>query len=547
MLFQHWITYGSREGREITADFSINAYISANEDIKEAFNGNMIASMAHYYEYGQHEERITTIEEAVAVGITVTTPSGIAVALPIPTPIPTPTLIPTPNPPAPNPPAPSAPSAGTTPAPSCYHQNYHYEATVEGDVSDEFDLFCCDDCDFTLPVSHDWIDGRCQYCNKAHNHAGEAKVVVPGSFTAANHSVVYTDCNGDAGVEAHNWADGICADCGYDCVHTYNGSGICTNCGITCDHSSVTANDINNNALHNLVCNICGKTFDREAHSFNNGVCDDCGYTCEHASMTRTEIAGNDAVHTLTCRTCGYSITEAHNYLQRHVCSGCNHTYSNEFHNYVNGDCTICGYQCPHTYVTRVAISGNDAVHNVVCDDCCEIVRTENHIFTNQYDHKCRVCNYTHSVTAHNYVDGYCAICGISCSHSYMVAEKPGDDTNHSFVCSFCGKVWRDEGHNYLYNHTCSDCHHAHSVSTHDYVYYSQNNGDHETCCRICGKTTYDDCADTDNDGKCDKCGYTVASHIPGKNCYDEDGDHICDYPGCGAPVGGVLPPWITP
>lgn len=78
-LLRHFINYGMYEGRQPNVDFNINAYASAYDDLKAAFDGKgsdyqvIYNYYNHYAKYGKNEEReITSIEKATEAGITVT-------------------------------------------------------------------------------------------------------------------------------------------------------------------------------------------------------------------------------------------------------------------------------------------------------------------------------------------------------------------------------------------------------------------------------------------------------------------------------------------
>lgn len=73
-LFEHFLSHGLWEGRQINENFDVNAYGSAYPDLQEAFKDltpaeKVLALTEHYVNYGEGEGReITTIPEALAAG-----------------------------------------------------------------------------------------------------------------------------------------------------------------------------------------------------------------------------------------------------------------------------------------------------------------------------------------------------------------------------------------------------------------------------------------------------------------------------------------------
>ncbi len=76
-MFEHFLSHGLWEGRQINENFDVNAYGSAYPDLQEAFKDltpaeRVLALTEHYVNYGEGEGReITTIPEALAAGIEV--------------------------------------------------------------------------------------------------------------------------------------------------------------------------------------------------------------------------------------------------------------------------------------------------------------------------------------------------------------------------------------------------------------------------------------------------------------------------------------------
>lgn len=75
-MLNHYLTFGIYEGRDASADFNADAYVSANPDLKEAYASDLIpfekikyfCLINHYYVLGKNENRISTIADATAAG-----------------------------------------------------------------------------------------------------------------------------------------------------------------------------------------------------------------------------------------------------------------------------------------------------------------------------------------------------------------------------------------------------------------------------------------------------------------------------------------------
>ena len=156
----------------------------------------------------------------------------------------------------------------------------------------------------------------------------------------------------------HNYENGTCTICGYDCDHYDYVDTVCTECGTVCTH-----------------------VYDVEKEE---GICLECGYVCEHAEF-------KDG----TCVTCST------------VCK----------HEYENGDCTICDVVCAHpTYengecTTCDVVCTHPTYENGECTTCdvvCAHPTYENSI--------CTVCNME---CQHNeYEESVCTACGYECTHA---------------------------------------------------------------------------------------------------------------------------------
>ena len=72
VLFKHYITYGIFECRQPNANFNVDAYLTAYDDIYEAFGEDYVKTTVHYATFGISENReITTIEDCISNGLNV--------------------------------------------------------------------------------------------------------------------------------------------------------------------------------------------------------------------------------------------------------------------------------------------------------------------------------------------------------------------------------------------------------------------------------------------------------------------------------------------
>ncbi len=56
-VFEHFITYGMKEGRQAKADFNVNIYKDRYADLQNAFGNDLTKYYLHYIEYGVSEKR----------------------------------------------------------------------------------------------------------------------------------------------------------------------------------------------------------------------------------------------------------------------------------------------------------------------------------------------------------------------------------------------------------------------------------------------------------------------------------------------------------
>lgn len=59
-LFNHFCTYGMKEGRQAISTFNVKKYKSYYDDLQKAFGSNLPLYYKHYIEYGKKEKRKAT-------------------------------------------------------------------------------------------------------------------------------------------------------------------------------------------------------------------------------------------------------------------------------------------------------------------------------------------------------------------------------------------------------------------------------------------------------------------------------------------------------
>ena len=210
--------------------------------------------------------------------------------------------------------------------------------------------------------------------------------------TAETHQKKYDCCGAySTNVEAHNWEDGHCSVCGYDCIHT-GGNATCTQKAV-CDICHIEYGEINADnhtgteewtqtaTEHEKKYDCCGKvTVEKGNHNWKDGTCEVCGYVCVHSGGEANCKKG------AVCENCGKEYTEknlanhsgnevweqtAETHQKKYDCCGADIT-NVEAHIWKDGVCKVCNYQCGHT-------GGNaTCVKKALCTICGEEYGTYN-------------------------------------------------------------------------------------------------------------------------------------------------------------------------
>lgn len=222
----------------------------------------------------------------------------------------------------------------------------------------------------------------------------------------------------------------------------------------------------------------CGEiVVEEEPHEWNNGKCSECGYGCPHkgGSATCTE----KAVCDICGQTYGELASDAHTQQAVWTITAETHekTYpccnavavEEEPHEWKNGVCTECGYEClhsggeatcaekatcatcgekygdlkPHSYSTEW--SADETSHWHECTECGAKTDEAKHADTDK-DHKCDICKAVMSQCADTDKDHKCDLCGKTLSeHSGGTAT-----CKDKAICEICGESYGElDGNNH--------------------------------------------------------------------------------------------------
>ena len=194
----------------------------------------------------------------------------------------------------------------------------------------------------------------CETCGNAYgsvnpdNHTG----TVVWTKTETTHSSKYSCCDTPVVIEeAHDWVNGVCSECGYECQH---------------DGGTATCSQL-------AVCDICGEEYgdyDADNHKAvsawtqeNGKHYHKCEYGCD-THLDEADCSGGEATCTspAVCETCGnsYGSVNPDNHTGEVVWTKTETTHSSKYsccdtpvvteeaHDWTNGVCSECGYECQH-------------------------------------------------------------------------------------------------------------------------------------------------------------------------------------------------------
>ena len=131
--------------------------------------------------------------------------------------------------------------------------------------------------------------------------------------TETKHTQKYKCCGAVTVTEEdHEWENGVCSECGYECLHaggtaTCTKKAVCEICGDSYgntnpdNHTSITE-WIQTETKHTQKYKCCGAvTVTEEDHEWENGVCSECGYGCRHDYEWQSE----NGQYWQKCKFCG--------------------------------------------------------------------------------------------------------------------------------------------------------------------------------------------------------------------------------------------------
>ena len=237
----------------------------------------------------------------------------------------------------------------------------------------------------------------CTHCGQSYgetnpvNHTGTEQ----WTQTTTTHEKKWNCCNTvSVPNENHEWADGVCSECGYVCLHE--------------------------DTDKNHICDICGKTISDHKDADNNHLCDYC-----------EKIISNheDADKNHVCDFCGKAISNHEDADKNHICDFCEKIISNHEDTDKNHICDICG---------KTISDHKGADNNHLCDYCGE--KISNHTggkATCIAKAVCEICKESYGeLNANNHSD---------LKHFPAVAAtKTAEGNIEYWYCSGCKKYYKD-------------------------------------------------------------------------------------------------------
>ena len=392
-LWNHYVSHGLAEGRQINKDFNVLAYSAAYPDLQKAFGNDILAYYVHYMNYGKNENRqLITLEKVARAGITVTGMNGQVIA--------NPTAV--------------VPKINLVSNSSNNNSNENTGVDLASAVQGTINI----DNNNNESGSSGSEDKKPEEVGCQHEYE-VTKRVIEGGYHIINKK--------------------------------------CTRCGNVVegkpeDHNYSTTKDFGD-GTHGNVC-VCGaweadsKTAHTMEYNYQDGTyheskCKYCDYsvTEEHEIENQTSVV-NESSHGKKCAKCKQFIeTEDHKFSDG-ICTVCNYQHENHSWNSATGKCMVCEKTCSHEFEETAKENNSEEVH-IVSKECkvcgyAEAETTEGHKFGDgQYD----------SGAQHIRV---CSDCGWTIVEQCEEDSKPEDDGghNHFYVCLRCGNR-RYESHSY--------------------------------------------------------------------------------------------------
>ena len=419
-------------------------------------------------------------------------------------------------------------------------------------------------------ANHTWESGVCSVCQYQCSHSGgtatcktSAQCSVCGESygeldpehhektakwfkTATTHEKKYACCQTVMmSKRAHNWKDGVCSACKYECSH-HGGNATCSTlakcsvCGenygvLNPNHHEANAEWTKSEATHEQKYSCCQTVVITEAaHTWANGVCSVCEYACAHSG-------GNATCKTLAqCSACGesYGALNANNHEANAEWTKSETTHEQKYsccqvvviakanHTWVNGVCSVCQYQCSHS-------GGNATCKTLakcaVCGVNYGVLNANNHAANAEWTkteathEKKYACCQAEVIAkeAHDPQNGECVECGYICSHENakkvigQSASCTVDGWNDYYACE-CGKYFADEsGATVIADLDAWKADGGKITAKHQYASaWESNETSHWNECACKDQANVAAHTDENKDGLCDICEAQTASDL---------------------------------
>ena len=191
-----------------------------------------------------------------------------------------------------------------------------------------------------------------------------------------------------------------------------------------------------NESSHKHVCSKCNNV-EVLSHSYTNGCdtkCNACGYVRTINHSYKTKWSSDSKSHWHECSICGEQKD-----LESHIPGDEATEVSDQI-------CTMCGYVIQkafgHQHIYLEEWNKDESGHWNSCVACGEMSSKVEHIYENNCDEICNVCEYRREIT-----------------HSYDGVVK-SDDNGHWYQCIICEKRENIVPHNYnnICDSDCNDC-----------------------------------------------------------------------------------------
>jgi len=376
------------------------------------------------------------------------------------------------------------------------------------------------------PVQEDCNFGtgnKCTKCGATKNTTCDHDYKIDKEeATQTQHWEKCTKCGDKTNTDKHNFVNGVCTVCEYQCKHTYE--------------------DKKDETYHWKECTNCKNVTDKAEHDFDeDGECD-CGEKedteeepCKHPN---TPIDKKDEEeHWKECPDCGEEIPgtrKPHDFGDDGEC-GCGEKEDTEEEpcKHPNTpidkkdekqhwkECPDCGEEIPGTRKTH------DFGDDGECD-CGEKEKTEpepcKHIVTKPHNDEthhwntCQKCGEVLNKEEHKYENGICS-CGTKCTHKNIIIKK--DSKEHWQACEDCGAEipGTREPHNYDKGDCACGAKKENKDCTHPNKEWKRDKNEHWQVCKDCGNEI-SGTRGTHNftDGKCKDCGSNTDGTTSGKD-----------------------------